>query len=222
MTEKSKTEIVADYREGSSLKILEELSKITDMKFETLEIGDYLCGEVCIERKSYDFLDFKRLKTQAAIIKNAYGDKAFLVVEHNLDNIIVNSFRHFKDDKTTQILGMVASLAVREGLVPIFCSNPEYAAYIIKALCEKGNDGKEPTIKKSKPRQSHQDKQIHFLCGISGIEEVLAQRLLERFKSIKELSNATIEQIQEVEGIGQKKAYDILKTLTYGFTTDHI
>lgn len=211
-------EIIVDYREGSSLPILEELGKLTKIKFETLEIGDYLCGDVAIERKSHDFLDFKRLKVQAAILKNAYGNKAFLVVEHNLDDIIANSGKHFNNDKTKQILGMVASLAIREGLVPIFCSNPEYAAYIIHALCEKGNDGKESVIKKSRPRQSHQDRQIHFLCGIPGVEEVLAQRLLEKFGTVKDIANATVEQIQKVEGVGQKKAHAIMEVMTYGFT----
>ena len=198
--------------------MLEELGKISNLKFDTLEIGDYLSGEVAVERKSWDFLDFKRLKTQAVILKNKYGNKAFLVVEHNLDEIILQSKSIYKDDKTTHILGMVASLSVRTGLIPIFASCPKYAAYIIKALCEKGNDGKVVNTKISRPRQLHSDKVIHMLCGISGIEEVIAQRMLDKFGTIKNISNASFEQITEIEGIGEKKAKEIIQVMNYGFS----
>jgi DNA excision repair protein ERCC-4 len=187
------------------------------LTFETLEIGDYLSGDVAIERKSWDFLDFKRLKTQAIILKNTYGNKGFLVIEHNLDEIILQSKSTFKDDKTKQILGMVASLSIREGLVPIFASCPEYAAYIIKSLCEKGNDGKVVNIKVSRPRQSHSDKTIHMLCGIPGVDEVIAQRLIDKFGTVRNIANASFEDIMTVEGIGEKKAKNVYKVMNYGF-----
>jgi len=150
-------------------------------------------------------------------LRNTYGNKAFLVVEHNLDEIILQAKGTFKNDKTTHILGMVASLSIREGLIPIFASCPEYAAYIIKSLCEKGNDGKTANIKISRPRKSHSDKVIHSLCGIPGIDEVIAKRLLEKFETIKNIANASFEQIMEVEGIGEKKAKEIIQVMNYGY-----
>lgn len=166
-----------------------------------------------IERKSHDFLDFKRLKMQASIMKNAYGENAYLVVEHNLDDLIKESKQYFQRDKTTHILGMVASLAEREKLVPIFCSNQQYAAYIIKSLCFKGNDGRVSDVKISKPRSKKLDYQIHFLCGLPGVEEEIAKRLLDKFGTVQNLVNATKEDLQEVERIGKVKAENIYKVL---------
>ena len=168
---------------------------------------------MAIERKSEDFLDFRRLKSQAAIMKKTYGTKGFLVVEHNLDDLIEISKIHFHRDMKKSILGIVASLAVREGIVPIFCSNQAYAAYIIRALCEKGNDGKVSVIKLSRPRVKKKDKQIHLLCGLPGVEEIMAQRLLDKFGTVQAIMNATDDELIDVEKMGKTKAGKILEVL---------
>lgn len=183
------------------------------MDFQTLEIGDYISGGVAIERKSEDFLDFKRLKTQAAIMKSTYGDRSYLVVEHNLDDIVELSTNYFHKDMKTSILGIVASLAVREKIVPIFCSNQAYAAYIIRALCEKGNDSKISAIKLSKPRVKKKDRQVHFLCGLPGIEETIALRLLDKFGTVQTIINASEEEFLGIEKLGKIKVEKILNVL---------
>jgi len=111
------------------------------------------------------------------------------------------------------ILGIVASLAVREGIVPIFCSNQAYAAYIIRALCEKGNDKKISIIKLSRPRVKKKDKQIHLLCGLPGIDETMAQRLLNRFSTVRAIMNAKEDELLEIEKIGKIKVQKILDVL---------
>lgn len=196
------------------MKLLEDLEKWADIELTKLEIGDYLCGKVAIERKRSDFLDFKRLKTQARILKDAYGNDAYLVVEWNLDDVVKESTFHFKKDMKNNILGMVASLCSREKLVPIFCSNSEYASYIIKSLCEKGNEEKKKDAKKSKPRQKKGDQVIHFLCGLPYIDDVMAKRLLDEFHTVHNIMNADLEDLRKVHGIGKRKGqiiYEILR-----------
>lgn len=168
-----------------------------------------MCGKVVVERKSSDFLDFQRVRSQASIMQSTYGRNAFLVIERSLADIIEESTYHFQRDMTNQILGFVASLSVRTGIVPIFCSNPKYAAYIIKSLCQKGNDDKSTTMKLSRPRVKREDKLIHFLCGLPHVDITMAERLLARFGSIQAISQASQEELIEVEGIGKTKAEKI-------------
>lgn len=195
--------------------MLERLSSRADITIETLELGDYLSGDVLIERKSTDFLDFTRLKKQILLIKEKYGDKSYIVVDKNLDYLIDNSGKYYKKDMKKYILGFVASLCVRYNAVPLFCSNPEYASYIIARMCEKGNDNKSvANVYHAKPREKKGDKQIHLVCGLSNVEEKIAKRLLERFKTIRGIFNATEKELMEIQGIGKKKAQDIIELIT--------
>ena len=147
------------------------------------------------------------------LIKEKYGDKSYLIVDRNLDTLIEESRLHFNKDMQNQILGFVASLSVRYKAVPLFCSNPEYTSYIIARICEKANDSKKLNIYHSKPREKKKDKQIHFLCGLSNIDEKIAKRLLERFKTPKGVCDATEEELLEIDGIGKKKANTIFEII---------
>ena len=112
------------------------------------------------------------------------------------------------------ILGMVASLAVRFDTPPIFCSNKKYAAYIIKSLLEKGNDGKVvENIRGIRPTQKHKDKQIHILCSFPNISETLATRLINEFGDLVSIFKATPEELNQIEGIGKIKAGEIYEVL---------
>jgi len=203
-----------DYREGRAIELLSRLSERADITVETLDIGDYLSGGVIIERKSDDFLDFKRVKTQIHLIKEKYGENSYLIVDRNLDTLIEASRFHYKKDMKNQILGFVASLSVRYKAVPLFCSNSEYTSYIIARICEKANDNKKANVYHSKPREKKMDKQIHLLCGLPNIDEKIAIRLLESFKTVRGVFQATEEELLEIDGIGKKKAKTILELIS--------
>jgi Fanconi anemia group M protein len=175
-------------------------------------VGDYICGVVGVERKSDDFLDFDRVVMQAKELKANFGDKAYLIVECNLDELVEKSKEHFHQDMTNSILGMVASLAARVGIVPLFLSNEKYMAYVMKGIFEKGNDGKKvENIKPIRPRETKHDREVHVICGYQNIDHILAERLLNHFGSIQAIVMATKEQLMEVEGIGDIKAQQIFE-----------
>ena len=193
--------------------MLSTLSERAEITIETLELGDYLSGDVIIERKSSDFLNFSRLKTQIILIKEKYGDKGYLIVDKNLDDLIRESKKHYNKDMKNQILGFVASLSVRYKAIPLFCSNPEYCSYIIARICEKANDNKKLNVHHTKPREKKSDKQIHILCGLSNIDEKIAKRLLNQFKTVRGVTNASEEELLKIDGIGNKKALTIIEEL---------
>jgi ERCC4-type nuclease len=149
---------------------------------------------------------------QAKELKANFGDKAFLIVECNLDELIEKSKEHFHQDMTNSILGMVASLAGRVGIVPLFLSNEKYMAYVMKGIFEKANDGKKvENIKPIRPRETKHDREVHVICGYQNIDHILAERLLNHFGSIQAIVTATKEELMVVEGIGDIKAQQIFE-----------
>lgn len=153
------------------------------------------------------------MKTQVIIIKEKYADNSYLVVDKNLDDLIQLSKKYHKKDMKNQILGFVASLSVRYKAIPLFCSNPEYASYIIARLCEKANDNKKVNVYHSKPRVKKSDKQIHLLCGLPMVEEEIAMRLLNKFGTPMAIFNATEKELLAVEGVGKKTVESIKEVL---------
>ena len=146
-------------------------------------------------------------------MKEKYGNKAYLIVDTNLDDLILKSKKIYKKDMKLQILGFIASLSVRYNTVPLFCSNDEFTAYIISKICEKANDNKKINQKLSKPRDKKINKQIHLLCGLPNVDETLAKRLLEAFGSVRGVINASEEDWLKIDGIGTKKASGIIDVL---------
>jgi len=53
------------------------------------------------------------------------------------------------------------------------------------------------------------------LDDINGIGKILKTRLIKRFKSIKNIKNATIDELMTIQGINEKIANEILKTKGY-------
>jgi excinuclease ABC subunit C len=61
-------------------------------------------------------------------------------------------------------------------------------------------------LRQSKVRYSELDK-------IEGIGEVKKKALLQKFKSVRKIKEATVEELCEVEGINEALAYKILYSL---------
>ncbi|UCE38989.1 MAG: hypothetical protein JSW00_07140 [Thermoplasmata archaeon] len=56
-------------------------------------------------------------------------------------------------------------------------------------------------------------KQLYLLQGLPQVGPMLAKRLIEHFKSVSKIMNASIEELTEVEGIGMVSAEKIREVL---------
>lgn len=56
-------------------------------------------------------------------------------------------------------------------------------------------------------------KQLYLLQGLPQIGPMLAKRLLEHFKSVSKIMNASIDELTEVDGIGTVSATKIREVL---------
>jgi len=175
------------------------------IKIDTLESGDIVQGEYAIEhKKPADFwqsLNDGRLFSQ--IEKMSLNFKAFaIVVSGNPEDILYNNVG----------IGAISSCIVR-GAPIIFCKNLSTTVKVSLALLEKWNDGKNRNFNPSINKKLTKDAQLNIITGIPNISEVVGNTLLNHFGSIRDICNASIDELKAVHGVGDVIAVKIFNSL---------
>jgi Fanconi anemia group M protein len=198
-----KVKIVADYREKGS-NVLKELLDKVDLGLEKLSIGDFLLSSrVIVEYKTVsDFVDSiidGRLLSQLKQLKQY--DKPVIIIEGIED---IYSVRRIHPNA---IRGMIATITVSYGIPLIQTKTSrdtaEYLMAIAKREQEEGKNemqyhyGKPLTVK---------EQQEYFISALPNIGMGGARPLLKYFKSVKNIVNASEDELKEVDLIGPKKS----------------
>ena len=194
--------------------------KIGQYDVSDVHTEDMLIG---IERKAKDFTPSMfdgRLNQQLKELKDNFVHP-FLFIEYEgikdviLDNPTVNP---------RAIIGEFASLMARHQIPVLFTgkydNNPLFVPITVRTI-EKFYDGKNPIKnytpirqKPSKRKPSIQETKLDIISRIPGIGAGRAVKLLEKFDySINAISNAPIESITEIKGIGKILANHIKEVL---------
>ncbi|PIN86511.1 DEAD/DEAH box helicase [Candidatus Woesearchaeota archaeon CG10_big_fil_rev_8_21_14_0_10_44_13] len=204
-------EIYADDREKNGVvKELVELGiKINTRRMET---GDYILSSRCaVEYKKVpDFVDSiidGRLLQQVKELRQCY-DKPLVVVEGDED---IYSMRKIHPNA---IRGMLAAITVNYGVPIIQTKTSKETAALLAIIAKREHDEgrKGFDMHTSKPL-SLKEQQEYIISSFPGIGSSLAKPLLRHFKSIKNFVNASEEELQKVEKIGEKKAKELQKVL---------
>jgi DNA excision repair protein ERCC-4 len=207
--------IYADYREEKSgvPELLKKLGALVIL--ENLSVGDYVVGEgVIIERKSVtDFVKSifdKRLFDQVSKLKET-SSNAFIILEGSIERA-----KRFTSNWNA-VLGALVSIQVGYGIGILLSSDVEDTAYLIYKLGEKFSDSQRRTISLvRKPKLSTlRDAQFFVVQSFPNIGPVLAEKLLERFGSIRDICNASISDLQKV--LGEKRAEELFKLINSKF-----
>jgi len=207
--------IYADYREEKSgvPELLKKLGALVIL--ENLSVGDYVVGEgVIIERKSVtDFVKSifdKRLFDQVSKLKET-SSNAFIILEGSIERA-----KRFTSNWNA-VLGALVSIQTGYGIGILLSSDVEDTAYLIYKLGEKFLESQRRTISLvRKPKLSTlRDAQLFVVQSFPNIGPVLAEKLLERFGSIKDICNASISDLQKV--LGEKRAEELFKLINSKF-----
>jgi len=198
--------ITADTREKQSMVISCLISKNISVEFETLEIADYLVGDIAIERKTFsDFVSSminKRLFRQLSEIKKY--PKHFLIIEGELKIENKNLENAAK--------GMILSVITEYNIPIIFTKDSEDTADYLILLAKKFQKPKqEMSIRPSRSFQSIEKQKQFILEGFPNIGPVTAKRLLEEFKTIKNILGADREKLKSILGNKYEKFMEILE-----------
>ena len=209
--------IYADSREGSS-RVLRELERLNvDIKVKSLAVADYqVSDDVAIERKTNtDFVSSimdKRLHKQAKELVDNFK-KPVIIIE---GSEFYSGFIH-----PNAVRGALASIAVDFGIPIIPTRSPEDTAAMINriAIREQTQEKSAIQIRTEKKPLTTWEQQIYIVESLPNIGPVTARKLLEEFKTVRGVVNASEEELKKVEGIGDKIAKSIIRVVDSGFKT---
>lgn len=208
---KNKVVVFADSREGNS-KVLRHLDTIgVDIKIKAMTVGDYqITDDIIIERKTAkDFVDSivdKRLFKQATLMREEFK-KPIMILEGN------DFYSGFINPNA--IRGAIASIAIDFGISIIPTRGSDDTAAMIKRIAIKEQKGKPPKIQirtEKKPDNLWEQQQF-IIESLPNIGPVMAKKLLKTFGSVRNVINASTDELQSIEGIGKKTAENINKVL---------
>jgi ERCC4-type nuclease len=184
--------------------------------YKNLPVADYVISErVAVERKSVsDFLKSLadgRLFNQAKRLKEVYP-KPFIIVEGKWDYVA-------RAEKTSKAASSaLASLVYDFGIGIIYALTKEDTARVIRFLAEREQGEKKrkvPVKAMGKPPIGDVKQwQLFLVQCLPGVGPKLAEKLLERFGSVRAVFNASVAELSKVEGMGLNKAQEIVKVLT--------
>jgi DNA excision repair protein ERCC-4 len=208
-----KTVILIDNRERDSgiPDILKE--KGIPILFENLEIGDYIIGDLIIERKtSKDFIAsvFDGRIFQQTNKITSYTNRAILLIEGNLNKEV----EYLKNKNS--IYGTLLVLALSYNLKIIYSSDIKESANILEIIYKHGKYYKIEKfllIKQKRIPNNTYQQQLNIIASIPHIGEKYAERLLKNFKTIKNIINASPQEISSKANIPYKTSIKIWRIL---------
>ncbi len=201
--------VFADYREKGSGVLKELINLGASLKLEMLDVADYVLSPRCaVEFKTVE--DFAesiidgRLLDQLKNIKQHY-DRPVIIVEGSQDLFKVRNIH------PNAIRGMLATIAVSYGIPIIYTKDAKDTAAQLLAIARREQALQKETWqphaeKRALTTQEHQE---YIVSSLPNVGLNLAKDLLRHFKSVKNIINASEEQLKLVEGVGEKKAKSI-------------
>jgi len=208
---KQNIKIYADSREkGSSImKTLVDMN--VDVKMQNLDVGDFLLSEsCCVERKEVaDFVASiidKRLLSQVKAMKEHF-DKPILIIEGTDDIYSVRKVH------PNAIRGMLAFIAIDMKIPIIYTKDQKDTAefLVVAAKREQEDRDKDFSIRGERKPLTTTEQQEYIVSSLPGVGGTLTKNLLKEFRSVKNVINASEDELKDVELIGKKKAEEIKK-----------
>jgi len=137
-------------------------------------------------------------------LRDAYP-QPLLILEGDLAEI--STFRH-----PQSILGALLALETAERVPVLTTADKDQTALLLSVLWKKQDRTAAEYGLRHKPKGLTLDQKQRFLVeGLPNVGETLARNLLEHFGSVKEVFNASEEELKKVAKIGDIKGAEIVK-----------
>ena len=210
--EKNQVKITVDHREYRSNVVKNLAVKGIYVEAGQLDVGDYvLSSRIGVERKNVDdFLESLiggKFFRQIAHLRDAYSRPVLILEGENL--LTKRNISH------NAIFGSLASISVDFGVPVLTTKNAMETADLMYVIAkrEQREDKKAVAVRGEKTMMSLMERQQFLVEGLPNVSAVLAKRLLAHFGSIRDIANATEEELIGVKGVGKNIASDILRLL---------
>lgn len=201
-----KLAIIIDTREKQSLIAAKLIEKNVNIRFETLDTGDYLIGETVIERKTFsDFINSmldKRIFNQVINLKESKNPLLILEGNNNLSKIHPNAIR-----------GMILSVTLDFKIPIIQTKDLDETTKFLITLVRKYEKAKvEPSTRPFKRIKNLEEQKQFILEGFPGIGPSTAKKLLKEFSSLNKIFNSSPEELEKA-GLNKEKIKEFKKVL---------
>lgn len=198
--EKPKPKIIADLHEKNSLVASELIGLGVDVEFQHLKVGDYLIGNVAVERKTVsDFISSmlnKRLLSQLEEMKQY--EKRLLIIEGIEEQELYNDDNK-KGIHGNAIRGMLLHTLLEASCPIIFTKNYQDTAKFLYLIAKRIEKKKIPvSLHAKKKNLSFQEQKQYILESFPNLGPATAKKLLNKFKTINKIINASEEELREV------------------------
>jgi len=213
--------IVVDSREAVQAKgIVENLRRLKiDVEVNLLAAGDYLVGDLLIERKTptglVSDIRSKRLWDELEKLKGCEGLNPLIVIEGSLS--LVEKLTKWSP---SQVIGVINSIILDWDLHVIVLPSRKWFITYLYQLAKRfeAKAVEVPIPLRAKEKFESISDRIRFVVeGLPNVSGVRAINLLRRFKTIKALANASLDELKSVKGIGEKTAKAIYEVLNAEF-----
>ncbi|MCX8146897.1 MAG: DEAD/DEAH box helicase [Candidatus Woesearchaeota archaeon] len=204
--------IFADDREKGNGVIKELVDLGVNVELKRLEVGDYIVSSRCaIEYKRVpDFVDSLidgRLLQQLKELKTSY-ERPIVIVEGHED---IYSIRKVHPNA---IRGALATIAVSYSIPILHTKTLRESAALIAVIAKREQEESSNNFSlHAKKPLTLKEQQEYIVSALPGIGLSLAKPLLIEFGTIKNIVNASEEELKKIEKIGEKKAKEIQKVL---------
>ena len=210
--------IIVDFREDK--QIINKLkSHNIDIKIDDLEVGDYLLPNgIAIERKERDILQSISSGRIWEQMKNLsqYEHPILCIITQNIwKDIYYTSNRNIHKS----YFGAISTIIYKFNIpVLTFQDKDDFITFLItlhnKSISNKQSSRPKPMIRK--PRNNNEILE-NIIAQIPGISINKAKRLLSKYHTIKDIMNASTEDISKIEGFGKKTIFKIREILNHQY-----
>lgn len=212
---KSPFKIYADHREKGSPLLKNLLDCDIDLQLKQLDVGDFMLSpDVCVEFKNArDFLDSivdGRILTQLRSL--VQYKKPLFVIEGEINEVTSRQVDQ------NAIHGMLATIALSYKIPVLRTFSPLETArlFVTIAKREQSDTNDQFTFHTSKPLDDA-TLQEYVVSSFPTIGSTLAKSLLKHFDTIKNITNASVDDFKQIPLIGDKKAKELSKIFSQSY-----
>jgi len=196
------TKIIIDTREKQSLIAANLVEQKANITFEKLDIGDYLIQDTIIERKTFsDFISSmisKRLQVQLINLKKY--PKQLLILESFYYN-----YQDFNIHENA-VRGMLISIATDFQIPIIYTENETDTAKFLISTAKRYEKKKTMlSLRQTKISKSLEEQKQFILEGFPGVGPTIAQELLKKYKTLKNIFHIQKEELEEINKFDKNK-----------------
>ncbi|MEK6890576.1 MAG: ERCC4 domain-containing protein [Nanoarchaeota archaeon] len=192
-----KQKIIIDLHEKNSLVASELVTLGCEIEFKHLEVGDYIVKNVVIERKTVsDFISSMLSKRLINQLQNMQSIKnKILIIEGIEEQELYNKDSNLHENA---VRGFLLSIILHYNVPIILTKDYEDTAKFISVLSKKQVGEISLNLKR---KSSDVNEQIRFIIeSFPGIGPKSARKLLNEFKTIKNIINTDLEQLEKILG----------------------